>query len=63
VSPPVEVLKGGVVSILVGYEKGTPDLATVRVLTLAVEDLIVQVDVINVHGSVECNGDHLRNLE
>lgn len=59
---PVQILYGGVVGVLVRNEEGTPDLTTVGVLSLAVEDFFVEVDVVDVHSTVEGDGDHLGNL-
>ena len=43
-------------------EESSSDLTTVRVLTLSIEDVIVQVNVVHVDGTVEGDGDHLGNL-
>lgn len=55
----VELLDSGVVGVLVGDEEGTLDGAAVWILTVSVEDILVKVDVIDVDGSTECDGDHL----
>lgn len=62
VTTTVKVLNGGVICVFVRDEESASDLASVRVLTLAIEDLFVQVDVIYVHGSVESDRDHLGYL-
>lgn len=43
-------------------EVGTADLAAVGVATGAVEDLFVEVDVVDVDGAVEGEGDHLGHV-
>jgi len=58
----MEILHGRIIGVLVRDEEGTADLAAVRVLTLPVEDLLVQIDVVDVHGAVERDRDHLRHL-
>lgn len=58
----VQVLYGRVVGVFVRHEVGTSDLATIRVLPLTVEDVFVQVDVVDVDGTVEGDGDHLWHL-
>lgn len=62
VAASVKILHGRIISVLVRDEEGTADLAAVRILTLPVEDLLVQVDVVDVHGAVERDRDHLRHL-
>lgn len=62
VTATVEVLHGRVVGVLVRHEEGSADLAAVGVLALTVEDVLVQVDVVDVDGAVEGDGDHLRHL-
>lgn len=49
---------GRVVGVLVRDEVRRLDVAPVRVLALAVEDLLVQIDVVVVDGIVEGDGDH-----
>lgn len=44
-----------------GCEEGTADLTTVGVGALSVEDFVVEVHVVDVHGTVESDGDHLGN--
>lgn len=58
-SLPVELLHRRVVGVLVRHEERASDLTTVRVLSLSVEDLVVQVDVVHVDGTVERDRDHL----
>lgn len=55
-------LQRSVVGVLVRREESAPNLAAVRVLPLAVEDFVVEVDVVHVDGTVEGDGDHLRHL-
>lgn len=62
VASTMEILDRRVVGVLVGDEEGPSDLAAVGVLPLPVEDLLVEIDVIHVHGSVERDGDHLGYL-
>lgn len=58
----VQVLDGRVVGVLVVHEEGGSDLAAVGVLALAVEEVLVQVDVVDVDGTVEGERDHLGHL-
>lgn len=58
----MQILDSGVVGILVGDEEGTLDGATVGVLALAVKDILVQVNVVNIDGTVERDRDHLWHL-
>ncbi len=58
----VHVLHGRVVGVLVGDEERGLDGAAVGVEPLAVEDLVVELDVGDVDGVVERDGDHLRDL-
>lgn len=45
-----------------GDEEGRFDIATVGVLALAAENLLVQLDVVVVDGVVERDGDHLGHV-
>lgn len=58
----VRLLDGRVVAVFVGHEVGGLDVAAVRVLAFAVEDLLVQLDVVVVDGIVERNCDHHRHI-
>lgn len=58
-STSVQVLHGRVVGIFVGDEEGTADLAAVGVVAKAVEYFFVEVDVVDVDGTVESERDHL----
>lgn len=58
----MKILHGRIIGVLVRDEEGTADLAAVRILTLPVEDLVVQIDVVDIHGAVERDRDHLRHL-
>lgn len=62
VAATVQVLDGRVVCVFVRDEESSADLTAVGVLALAVEDVLVQVDVVDVDGAVERDGDHLRHL-
>ena len=62
VTAPVQILHRRVVGVLVRHEECTAYLAAVRVHTVAVEDLVVEVDVVDVDGAVEGDGDHLGHL-
>jgi len=62
VTASMQILDGRVVGVLMRDEESTTDLTTVRILSLSVEDLFVQVDVVDVHGAVEGDRDHLRHL-
>lgn len=59
---PVHLLHGRVVGVLVRDEEGRLDVATVRILSLPVEDLFVEADVVVVDGVIERDGDHLRHV-
>lgn len=54
----VGLLDGRVVGVLVRNEESGLDVAAVRVLALAVEDLLVEIDVVVVDRVVEGDGDH-----
>lgn len=58
----MKILHRRIIGILVRNEECTADLATVRILTLPVEDLIVEIDIVHVHGTVKSDRDHLRHL-
>lgn len=62
VAASMKILHRRIVGVLVGDEERTADLAAIRVLTLPVEDLVVEIDVVHVHGAVEGDRDHLRHL-
>lgn len=62
VSLAVRLGNGRVVGVLVRDEISRLDVTPVRVLALAVEDLLVQVDVVVVDGIVERDGDHHRDV-
>ena len=55
-------MDGGVVGVLVTDEERSLDLAAVGVDVLVFEDLLVDVDVVDVDGAVEGEGDHLGHL-
>ena len=59
---PVELLDGGVVGVSVGGEECALNLTAVGILSLAIENVLIKIDVVRVDGSIECDGDHLRNL-
>lgn len=54
----VGLLDGRVVAVLVRDEVGGFDVASVGVLALSVEHLLVQFDVVVVDGIVESDSDH-----
>lgn len=62
VATTVEILDRRVVGVFVRDEKGSSDLATVGILSLPVEDFLVEVDVVHVHSTVERDRDHLGHL-
>ena len=41
----------------------TLDLAAIGVLSNAAENLFVQINIVRVHGSVKCHGNHLRYID
>lgn len=43
-------------------EECTADLAAIRILTLPVKDLIVEIDIVYIHSAIESNRNHLRHL-
>lgn len=59
VAPSVQVLHGGIVGVFVRDEECAADLAPVRIDTGAAENVLVQIDVVDVHGTVEGDGYHL----
>merc|ERR1719513_394048 len=58
----VQLLHSRVVGILVTHEERSLDLAAIRILSFSVEDILVEVHVVGVDGSVEGDGDHLGDL-
>ena len=56
------LLDCGIVGVLVGDEEGGFNIATVRVLPLAVEYVLVKFDVIVVDGVIKGDGDHLGDV-
>lgn len=59
---PVGLLHGRIVGVLVRDEERGLDVATVGILSLAVEDLFVERYVVVVDGVVEGDGDHLGHV-
>lgn len=55
-------LNSGVVGVFVGNEVGGFDVATVWILTVSIEDLFVQFNVVVIDGIVERDRDHHRNF-
>jgi len=62
VTTTVEVLHGRVVGVSVRNEEGSLRLAAVGVLADTTEKVFVKVDIVTVHGPVEGQSDHLRNI-
>lgn len=58
----VHLLDRGVVGVLMRDEERGFDVAAIRILALAVEDILVETNVIVVDGIVEGNRDHLRHV-
>lgn len=58
----MQVLDCGIIGVLVRDEEGTLDLTTVGVGALAIEDFFVQIDIVDVDGTIEGDGDHLRYI-
>ena len=58
----VHLLDGRVVAVLVRDEEGRLDVATVWIFALAIEDLLVEANVVVVDGVVEGDGDHLGHV-
>lgn len=58
----MQILDSRVIRVLVRYKEGTLDGATVGILTLAIEYILVQINVVHIDGTVERNGDHLWHL-
>lgn len=61
-SATIQVLNSRIVGVFVRYEESTLDAATVWILAITIEDIFIQIDVVNVDGSVEGQCDHLRYL-
>ena len=59
VSEAVHVRDGGVVGVVVGHEECALNITSVGIPPLFVEDFTVQVNISNVDGVVEGEGDHL----
>lgn len=59
---PVKILYCGVISVFVVNEERSTNLAAVWVLSVSIEDFFVEIDVVDVDGSVKSNCDHLGNL-
>ena len=55
-------LDSGVVCVLVADEEGSLDGASVGVDEVVAEDLLVDPDVVHIHGPVESQCHHLGNL-
>lgn len=58
----VHFLDRGVVGVLVRDEERRLDIASVRILALTVENILVEADVVVVDGVVEGYRDHLRHV-
>lgn len=58
----VGLLDGGVVGVLVANKEGSLDIAAIGIFALAIEHLLVQLNVVVVDGIVEGDGDHLRDV-
>lgn len=58
----VKLLHSRVVRILVRNIEGSLQATAIGVLPFAIEDLLEEVNVVGVNGTVEGDGDHLRNL-
>ena len=62
VSLAVQLLHSRIVGVFVRDEESGFDVAAVGVLAFAVEDLLVDFDVVVVDGIIEADHDHLRYL-
>ena len=62
VTEPVVILNHGVIGVLVADEERTAHGASIGVEQVIGEDLLIDWQVVNVHGSVEGDCDHLGNL-
>jgi hypothetical protein len=51
-----------IVGVLVVDKEGSPDLAAIWILSLSIEELFVEVNIVNINSTVECQSDHLWNL-
>jgi len=58
----VKLLHSRVVCILVTNKERSLDLAAIRILSFSVEDILIEVHIVGVDGSVKGDGDHLRDL-
>jgi len=57
----MHVLDSGVVCIVMGNEEGGFDVTTIRVLSLLVEDFLIEVNVANIDSIIKGECDHLGN--
>lgn len=55
-------LDGGVVGVFVGNEVCSLDVATVWILTVSVEDFLVQFNVVVINSIIKSDGDHHWNI-
>lgn len=44
------------------YEEGRLDVTTIWILAFAIENFLVQLDVVVVDGIIECDSDHHRYI-
>lgn len=58
----VRLLHGRVVGVLVRDEEAGLDVAAIGILSVSVEDVLVQLNVVVVDGIIECDCDHLGNI-
>lgn len=62
VALPVHLLDRGVVGVFVRHEERGLNVTAVRILALAVENLLIETDIVVVDGVVEGYRDHLRHV-
>ena len=59
VSKSVHILDSGVVGVVMGHEECGFDITTIGISPLLVEDFLVEINISNVDGVIECECDHL----
>ena len=58
----MQILNSRIIWVFVRYKECSLDAATVWILTLTIENVFIQIDVVNIDGTVECQCDHLWHL-
>merc|ERR1719384_2053993 len=58
----MQFLNSRIVGILVRYVECSFQTTTIRILSLAIKQSCIKIDIISVDGTVKGDGNHLRNL-